>query len=112
MPTGLFSNCTHLVKFNEKSTGGRWYESIVAKMSDGKSFYCKAHDNDQSCKTDVVDKNSSPGQGDTVISYGSNSTFAFKGRINGTRPGEFFIEFDDGYKFWVPTNKVFKYSLC
>ena len=110
---GLHANCTHLVRWNDKSTGGRWYESIVsAKMSDGKSFYAKAHDGDEGCKTEAIAKTSSPVQGDTVVSYYKNSSCAYKGRIDGARAGEWFIEFDDGVKYWVPVHKVFKYSLC
>ena len=112
MPGGLYSSCTHLARWNEKATGGRWYECTVAKMSDGKSFYCACGDGDEGRKTDVVAKNVSPQQGDAVISYAWNTSYAFKGRINGSRPGEWYIIFDDGDEKWSPHHKVFKYTLC
>ena len=70
---GFYANCTHLVKWNDSTTGGRWYESIVgAKMSDKKTFYAIAHDGGAACKTEAIEKTqtSSPVQGDTVVAYG------------------------------------------
>ena len=105
---------THLVKWDEKKAGGRWFECIIAgdRMSDG-TYKVKDHEGSEGyyygdCLTEI---GHTPGIGSEVVAYWQNVpwydpfnyTYAFLATVSAKKPGHFWVKHvAGGDEEWVP----------
>jgi len=108
---------THLVKWDEKKAGGRWFECIIGeKMSDG-SYHVRDHEGSEGyysgdCLSEI---GHTPGVGSEVVAYWQNVpwwdpinyTYAFLAKVSARKPGHFWVKHEaGGDEEWVPEHAV------
>ena len=99
------------MRWDDKKTGGRWFESSIGERYSDGIYEVLTHDGDRAnfSGVEISCLGVQSQLGDTVIAYWDNRHYAFKGRHMATHlHGMIYVEFDDGGKAFMDAWRVHK----
>ena len=110
-PSGRYSNTSHFVKWDNRTTGGRWFECMLGETTTTNKRKAICHDGEEAYfhKHDLALLGGNASKNDEVLAYWDGKGYACLGKITTEeKSGEVWVEFADGDKGWIPLKDVHK----